>query len=328
MDAPASREADVALDFLSELGAGGLAAGVSKTAMAPLERVKLVLQLQDAAPAGGARFRGIWDALRRLPAEQGTLSLWRGNLAGVARYFPAQALNFALAGTFHRWFAPSPVSADDWWRRFAGDLAAGGVAGAATLAVVYPLDFARTRLAADAPRPPIAVALGGSGGTPSWQFRGVSDCLTKVAARDGLAGLYRGFGVSLGGVVVYRGLFFGGYEAARGSLLGAPGEAPLAAAWALAQAVTAAAGFVSYPLDTVRRRLMMQAGRTDIIYRGALDCASKIARSEGIRGFFKGALANIARGTGGAVVLVAWDELHGALDARENNGQAHGGSDV
>ena len=110
MGAPSTREVDSPLDFLTELGAGGLAAGVSKTAMAPLERIKLILQLQDASPAGGVRYRGLWDALRRLPAEQGALSLWRGNVAGVARYFPAQALNFALAGTFHRWFAPAAAA--------------------------------------------------------------------------------------------------------------------------------------------------------------------------------------------------------------------------
>ncbi len=128
--------------------------------------------------------------------------------------------------------------------------------------------------------------------------------------QDGLTGLYRGFAVTLSGVVVYRAVFFGGFDAAKGALLAR--DSPLAATWALAQAVTTAAGVVSYPFDTVRRRLMMTAGRADVVYKSALDCCVKTAAAEGVRGFFKGALTNALRGSAGAVVLVAYDELHKA----------------
>jgi len=72
--------------------------------------------------------------------------------------------------------------------------------------------------------------------------------------------------------------------------------------------VTAAAGVLSYPFDTVRRRLMMQAGG-EKQYNGTIDCWRKVAAQEGPRAFFKGSLSNVLRGAGGAFVLVLYDEI-------------------
>lgn len=81
------------------------------------------------------------------------------------------------------------------------------------------------------------------------------------------------------------------------------------AMWAFAQTTTTLAGVVSYPLDTVRRRLMMQSGRADKMYNGTLDCYRKILANEGINAFFKGAFSNVLRGTGGALVLVLYSKI-------------------
>lgn len=79
-----------------------------------------------------------------MPKETGFLSLWRGNLANVLRYFPTQALNFAFKDKFKKIFLDG-VPKDDFWRQLGGNLASGGAAGATSLLFVYPLDFARTR---------------------------------------------------------------------------------------------------------------------------------------------------------------------------------------
>ena len=79
--------------------------------------------------------------------------------------------------------------------------------------------------------------------------------------------------------------------------------------FAIAQTTAIIAGFISYPFDTVRRRLMMQAGRKDVLYTGTLDCWRKIAANEGPAAFFKGAGSNVLRGTGGALVLAGYDEI-------------------
>ena len=94
-------------------------------------------------------FLGIVDAFIRIPREQGFLSYWRGNLANVIRYFPTQALNFAFKDKYKQVFLGGVDKNTQFWRYFAGNLASGGAAGATSLCFVYPLDFARTRLAAD-----------------------------------------------------------------------------------------------------------------------------------------------------------------------------------
>jgi len=271
--------------------------------VAPIERVKLVLQIQDANKEQipiEKRYKGIGDAFRRIPAEQGFASLWKGNLANVIRYFPTQALNFAFKDTYKAMFLKGVDKKTQFWRYFAGNLASGGAAGATSLLVVYPLDFARTRLAAD---------MGSKGkGTDSKdtrQFTGMGDCLTKIVKQDGVMGLYRGFVVSLYGIIVYRAAFFGGYDTMKGILE----PKTVFASWMCAQVVTTISGVVSYPFDTVRRRMMMQAGKKEVMYTSTADCWVKIAKTEGFNGFFKGALTNAIRGSGGAVVLVMYDEI-------------------
>lgn len=271
---------------------------MAKTATAPIERVKLLIQTQDANPkimsGEVARYTGIVNCFTRVTAEQGFMSFWRGNVANIVRYFPTQAFNFAFKDTFKVMF-PSYNPKTDFWKFFASNMASGGAAGAASLTIVYPLDFARTRLAADV------------GKNNAREFTGLVNCVTTIAKRSGPMALYQGFGVSVQGIVVYRGAYFGLYDTAKGALL--TKESTLIEKFVVAQVVTNAAGIISYPFDTVRRRLMMQAGGKEKLYNGTIDAFRKIAAKEGSGAFFKGAFSNVLRGVGGAVVLVMYDEL-------------------
>jgi len=303
--------AGFAKDFL----AGGIAAAISKTAVAPIERVKLLLQVQATSKqiAKDQQYKGMVDCFVRIPKEQGFLAFWRGNLANVIRYFPTQALNFAFKDKYKQVFLGGVDKNKQFWRFFAGNLASGGAAGATSLCFVYPLDFARTRLAAD-------VGKGGAGG--GREFKGLGDCLTKIFKADGLGGLYRGFFVSVQGIIIYRAAFFGLYDTAKGMT----GKTSLLVSWAIAQCVTTVSGIISYPFDTVRRRMMMQSGRKggDVMYSGTIDCWKKVAKNEGTGAFFKGAFSNILRGTGGALVLVMYDEIQVLLFGEKIGG---GGGD-
>jgi solute carrier family 25 (adenine nucleotide translocator) protein 4/5/6/31 len=296
---PAAKEEKGPMNFLLDLAAGGTAGAISKTAVAPIERVKLLLQTQDSNPRIQSgeipRYTGIGNCFMRVSREQGMASFWRGNMANVVRYFPTQAFNFAFKDTIKGLF-PKYNPTTDFWPFFMTNLASGGLAGAGSLLIVYPLDFARTRLAADV----------GSG--KDREFTGLVDCLSKTAKRGGPMALYQGFGVSVQGIIVYRGAYFGLYDTAKGVLFKDEKNAPFVAKWAVAQAVTSAAGVLSYPFDTVRRRLMMQSGGKKQ-YEGTMDCWRKIAQQEGTGAFFKGALSNILRGAGGAFVLVLYDEI-------------------
>jgi len=286
--------------FAKDLLTGGVAAGVAKTCVAPIERVKLLLQVQHASKqiTADKQYKGIIDCFVRVPREQGFLSLWRGNLAKVIRYFPTQALNFAFKDTYKRAFLDGIDKKTQFWRYFAGNLASGGCAGATSLCFVYPLDFARTRLAADIGK-----------GEGDREFRGLGHCLAKIFKSDGLRGLYRGFVVSVQGIIIYRAAYFGCFDTAKAMLTTDPKKTNFFVAWLIAQIVTTGAGILSYPFDTVRRRMMMQSGRSDILYKNTMDCWVKIAKQEGGTAFFKGAFSNILRGTGGALVLALYDEI-------------------
>jgi len=294
--------------FLKDFLAGGIAAGISKTVVAPIERVKLLLQVQAVSKqlTEAQKYKGIVDCFVRIPKEQGFGAFWRGNLANVIRYFPTQALNFAFKDKYKQIFLSGVDKKTQFWAFFAGNLASGGAAGATSLCFVYPLDFARTRLAADV------------GKGDAREFTGLGNCLTKIFKADGLKGLYRGFGVSVQGIIIYRAAFFGLYDTAKGII--APTN--IFFSWMIAQCVTTVSGIVSYPFDTVRRRMMMQSGRKEILYTGTLDCWRKIAAQEGPTAFFKGALSNVIRGTGGALVLVLYDEIQYFLFGTRSGGEA------
>lgn len=291
--------------FLKDFIAGGVAAAISKTTVAPIERVKLLLQVQHASKqiSPDKHYKGMVDCFVRIPKEQGFLSYWRGNLANVIRYFPTQALNFAFKDKYKQIFLGGVDKKTQFWRYFMGNLASGGAAGATSLCFVYPLDFARTRLAADIGK-----------GAEQREFSGLGNCIGKIYKHDGLVGLYRGFGVSVQGIIIYRAAYFGCFDTAKG-MLPDPKNTPLVISWLIAQTVTTVAGIVSYPFDTVRRRMMMQSGRkkTDILYKNTLDCWGKIYKTEGGNAFFKGAFSNVLRGTGGAFVLVLYDEIKAFL---------------
>merc|ERR1712014_203720 len=119
------------VDFLM----GGVSAAVSKTAAAPIERVKLLIQNQDEMIRAGRldrKYDGIGECFKRTVADEGMVSLWRGNTANVLRYFPTQALNFAFRDTYKTMFGYKKERDGYWWWMF-GNLASGGAAGATSL---------------------------------------------------------------------------------------------------------------------------------------------------------------------------------------------------
>lgn len=279
---------------------GGVSAAVSKTCASPIEVNKLRLQNVEAMLKAGTidkPYAGIIDCFQRIVREEGVKALWKGNGTNVIRYFPTQALNFSLKDYFKRLFGRDK-NRDGYFIWFLGNLASGGAAGSVSLFFVYSLDYARTRLSND-------LKSSKKGGQK--QFSGLVDVYKKTYASDGIKGLYRGFVISCVGIVIYRGLYFGIYDSVKPIL---PGDLKdnILANFALGWGVTVGAGLASYPLDTVRRRMMMTSGEAEK-YNGSIDCAQKIYAKEGFKSFFKGAGANILRGVAGAGVLALYDRF-------------------
>jgi len=289
---------------LADFAAGGISGAVAKTATAPIERVKLIIQTQDANPliksGQVARYTGIGDCFTRVYKEQGMKAFWRGNFTNVIRYFPTQAFNFAFKDTIKAMF-PRYSPKTDFGMFFLVNMASGGLAGAGSLCIVYPLDYARTRLASDV-------------GSGQKSFNGLSDCLIKTAkGPSGVMGLYNGFGVSVAGIIPYRGVYFGMFDTLIGlnPFKNDRGVIGLLSKFAIAQATAITAGYASYPFDTIRRRLQMQSEKPkdQWLYKGTIDCFYKILREEGTNALFKGAGANALRTVGSAMVLVLYGEI-------------------
>lgn len=145
-------------------------------------------------------------------------------------------------------------------------------------------------------------------------FNGLLDCLVKTAENPaGLYRLYNGFGVSVVGIIPYRGVYFGMYDslASVNPYKDNKGLIGIGSKFAIAQATAITAGYASYPLDTIRRRLQMQSEKPAYqwAYRNAFDCYFKIMQEEGALALFKGAGANVVRTIGSALVLVLYDEI-------------------
>jgi len=304
----AQAKQSTALSFLIDFSLGGLSGAVAKTLTAPIERVKLIIQTQDANPrirSGEVpRYTGIANCFSRVRSEQGFMAFWRGNFTNVIRYFPTQAFNFAFKDSIKKIF-PRYDPKTEFGKFFLVQMASGGLAGAGSLCIVYPLDYARTRLASDV-------------GTGKRDFKGLGDCLMKTArGPSGVMGLYNGFGVSVAGIIPYRGVYFGLYDSLRekNPFKNDYGVKGILSKFAVAQATAIAAGYASYPFDTVRRRLQMQSEKPkdQWVYKGSADCLSKILKDEGMNALFKGAGANALRTVGSALVLVLYDQLQGML---------------
>jgi len=284
------------LGFFENFMLAGVAAGVSKTVAAPIERVKLLVQNQDEMIKQGRLdrpYKGVMDCCSRVMQTEGIYPFWRGNLANVLRYFPTQALNFAFKDAIKVAFA-TPKDASQA-KKFTMNILSGGMAGTCSLLFVYSLDYARTRLANDAK---------GKGGER--QFNGLIDVYTKTLKSDGIQGLYRGFAISAVGIFIYRGMYFGMFDTLKPLLLGDNPNVGLS--FLLGWAVTITAGLMSYPIDTIRRRMMMTSGG-GVKYKGAIDCGVQIMKNEGFMSMMKGAGANILRGVAGAGVLAGFDKF-------------------
>ncbi|KAM0045761.1 putative mitochondrial carrier protein [Helianthus debilis subsp. tardiflorus] len=269
------------IDFLM----GGVLAAVSKTAAAPIEHVKLLIQNQDEMLKTGRLsepYNGIGECFKRTISDEGVMSLWRGNVANVIRYFPTQVhFNVFLMAFFIR--CAFKFSEFVELKVFGDNIASGGFAGASSLVFVFSLDYARTHLANDGK----AAKKGGER-----QLNGLIDVYKKTYASDGIAGLYRGFPLSAAGIFVYRGLYFGMYDSLKPILLTGSFQDNFFASFALGWLITNGAGLASYPIDTVRRRMVMTS-REAVKYKSTFDAFNQIVKKEGVKSLFKDGGANI-----------------------------------
>jgi len=287
----------------SDLLVGGTVGAIAKTIMAPVERVKLLMQTQDSNPAvlrgEVQRYTSIGNCFSRVYSEQGAAAFWRGNLVSCLRYAPQQGSALAFNDLINNMF-PIYNSNTDFWKSFGSKLFSGGLAGAIANTICYPFDFARTRLASDL-----------KSGKP--QFKGISDCIVTTVKNQGIVGLYTGWMVTCMGAFVYRAGQLGCFKQIQDLNPYQKDKGTLGAVSSFL-AVTFARTIVmpfNYPFDTVRRRMMLESEKSkeQRNYKGSWDCFKQVFKREGAKGMYKGMVPELFRGVGGSLVVVTYDRI-------------------
>lgn len=262
-------------DFL----AGGIAGVISRTAVAPIERVKILLQVQVVSAQGAPlKYTSVLGSLKRIIETEGPRGLMKGNAANCVRVFPNSAIQFASYGILKQeLFGSRPLNPVDL-------LIAGALAGAIAQTITYPLDLVRAILTVNMTN----------------QKKNILGTIFEVVrGPSGFAGLYRGLTPSLAGIVPYIGIDFAVYGSLRPYLpkVSFESQEPTAVGKFCAGAFAGACGqTIAYPFDTIRRILQVQHIKAkhvgDIKYKGMLDCLIGVSKRDGVRALYYGLLAN------------------------------------
>eukprot|EP00546_Thalassionema_frauenfeldii_P006470 CAMPEP_0178928642 /NCGR_PEP_ID=MMETSP0786-20121207/20039_1 /TAXON_ID=186022 /ORGANISM="Thalassionema frauenfeldii, Strain CCMP 1798" /LENGTH=317 /DNA_ID=CAMNT_0020604573 /DNA_START=210 /DNA_END=1163 /DNA_ORIENTATION=- len=283
---------------------GAFAGGLARTIVAPIERIKLLMQLQSSLPQEYMN-KNSWQIASNIYLTQGVRAFWKGNWANLWNQAGISGLNFFFMDYYKavsNWYFPGNHNTSNV---ILSSLLSGGLAGGTATTVLYPIQFIRTKMAADL----------GTTNQP-WTI------IRNTIQSDGIRGIYQGYGISIVGVFVYRSLHLGGYDAIKTVYLDKDngkeddGAAPISWMYRfmVAQFVSLVAGTICYPIDSVRRRLMMQVGgERPKLFRNAWHAFQIIFVKEGIRGFYLGLGPNLVRSIGNALVLVTYDAVKNIL---------------
>eukprot|EP00924_Labyrinthula_sp_SR-Ha-C_P013189 maker-scaffold_12-snap-gene-12.1-mRNA-1 protein AED:0.02 eAED:0.02 QI:83/1/1/1/0.5/0.33/3/79/294 len=279
---------------IKQLICGAGSGVITKTATAPLERVKILLQVQSMhTPHHERKYRGIINTMFMVTKEEGILSLYKGNGANVLRVIPVYALKF----TFNDFFKDLVAGKDSSSKKlpFSKLIASGTLAGVFQTMVTYPLETIRTRLTL--------------GKGLNIEYRGITDVFTKTLKQEGITGLYKGLGPTLLTGSPYVGLQMSFYEIlTRQERYGLPEQVFKLIAGAVAGV---AAQTITYPGDTIRRRMQTNGMQgKERVYKNSFDCLFQILRQEGAKCLFSGLTANVIRSIPGAgIQFWAYDNL-------------------
>ncbi|KAI9658391.1 MAG: hypothetical protein M1821_002524 [Bathelium mastoideum] len=266
--------------------AGGVAGAVSRTVVSPLERLKILFQVQNK---GRQDYKmSVHKALMKMWREEGFRGFMAGNGTNCIRIVPYSAVQFGSYNLYKRFFESSPGAPLMPWPRFV----CGAFAGITSVTFTYPLDIVRTRLSIQ------SASFEGLQKEAGKKLPGMwATLITMYKNEGGILALYRGIIPTVAGVAPYVGLNFMTYEAVRGYFT-KEGEAN-PSAWRKLGA-GAISGAVSqtctYPLDVLRRRFQINTmSGMGYQYKSIFDAIRIIVTQEGIKGLYKGIYPNLLK---------------------------------
>ncbi|KAK3904839.1 mitochondrial carrier domain-containing protein [Staphylotrichum tortipilum] len=299
---------------LQVTAAGATAGLIARFVIAPLDVVKIRLQLQTHSLSdplshhnlhGGPIYKGTLPTLRHILRSEGLTGLWKGNVPAELLYVCYGAAQFtAYRGTTALLRAAAPAAGwDEPLPQAVESFIAGAAAGAGATVVTYPLDLLRTRFAAQG---------------NDRVYTSLRLAITQIARDEGPRGFFRGLGPGLAQIIPYMGVFFAVYETLRPHLANL--DLPLSSGGAVAgtlASVTAKTG--TFPLDLVRKRIQVQGPTRGRYvhknipeYRGAVGAVGTILRNEGVRGLYRGLTVSLMKAAPASAVTM-WTYEHALM---------------
>ncbi|KAI8148793.1 mitochondrial carrier domain-containing protein [Fennellomyces sp. T-0311] len=293
------REHTQNLDYVIRSGiAGGIAGSVAKTAIAPLDRVKILFQAQNPVfEKYAGTFTGAFKAGREIIRHTGILGLYQGHSVTLLRIFPYAAIKFVALEQFRAILMPTKAQETTTRWFFAGSFA-----GITCIFFTYPLDLVRVRMAyvvktENRQRPEL-----------------IQTCKQiykePAGSKFHIQNFYRGFNPTVAGIIPYAGVSFGTYYAITNLFRFNPVispytrkpvkidpenqrlvEKPPLKAWA-ELTCGAVSGLVaqtsSYPLEVIRRRMQVGGLLHPDKFVGFWETARSIYVTKGIKGYYVG----------------------------------------
>ncbi|KAK4226142.1 mitochondrial thiamine pyrophosphate carrier 1 [Podospora fimiseda] len=285
---------------LQVTAAGATAGLISRFIIAPLDVVKIRLQLQTHSlsdplthsPRGGPIYKGTLPTIRHILRTEGITALWKGNVPAELLYVAHNAVQFTtyrqVTLLLHSTFGEGTIPASG------ESFIAGAVAGGTATAVTYPLDLLRTRFAAQG---------------NARVYTNMREAILRIGREEGLRGYFQGLGPGLAQIIPFMGVFFAVYETLRPHF--SKLELPFSSGGALAGTIASVtAKSVTFPLDLVRKRIQVQGPTRDKYfqimpeYKGAINTARTIVRKDGYRGLYRGLTVSLVKAAPASAVTM------------------------
>uniref|UniRef100_A0A8D0HB93 Solute carrier family 25 member 23 n=1 Tax=Sphenodon punctatus TaxID=8508 RepID=A0A8D0HB93_SPHPU len=258
-----------------QLIAGAMAGAVSRTGTAPLDRLKVFMQVH----ASKTNSMNVWGGLQGMVQEGGIRSLWRGNGINVLKIAPESAIKFMAYEQIKR-----AIRGQQETLRVQERFVAGSLAGATAQTIIYPMEVLKTRLTL----------------RKTGQYSGVADCARKILRKEGVRAFYKGYFPNILGIIPYAGIDLAVYETLKNTWLqkhskkntADPGILVLLACGTMS---STCGQIASYPLALVRTRMQAQATIEGGPQPTMLALFRHILSREGPLGLYRGITPNFMK---------------------------------
>lgn len=239
---------------IKNLGYGAIAGAISRTFVAPLERLKVINQVIPNTVK-----TSISKNLKNIFKQEGFRGMFSGNLTNCIRVVPKSGIQFMTFNGVKKYTE--------------SNFLAGAMAGIITATSVYPLEVIRTRLSVQ---------------KNNKKYNGIIDCSKKMYGSQGIKGFYRGLQPCLIGVIPLYAINFGLFKYFQKKMGGnTPINNLIAGSFSMFGAIS-----VAFPSDLIKKRMQMRGEYGVPNYPNFIKCIKDIAKREGIKGFYRGIRAD------------------------------------